>query len=180
MHGGTIYRARKRYVWPGEAAVVVSIVHVVKGAFERPFLLNGKWVDRITAFLFHAGGHADPQGLDENAGKSFSGNYVLGTGFTFDDAEHDGHATTIAEMQRLIEADPRNSERIFPYIGGEEILSDPRQLHSRFVIDFEEFPLKRVSEGASWNDISESVRREQLRSGIVAWGLPPSQKALRP
>ena len=30
-HGGTIFRALKRYKWPGEAAVVVSVVHVSKG-----------------------------------------------------------------------------------------------------------------------------------------------------
>src|SRR5262249_2052577 len=29
-HGGTIYAARKRHKWPGQAAVVVSIVHVSK------------------------------------------------------------------------------------------------------------------------------------------------------
>ncbi len=30
-HGGTIYAARKRLKWPGEAAVVVSVIHVHKG-----------------------------------------------------------------------------------------------------------------------------------------------------
>ena len=30
-NGGVIYSARHRYKWPGEAAVVVSVVHVVKG-----------------------------------------------------------------------------------------------------------------------------------------------------
>src|SRR5205085_6606371 len=29
-HGGTIYRARKRYKWPGQAAVVVSAVNVIR------------------------------------------------------------------------------------------------------------------------------------------------------
>ncbi|MGA2077658.1 MAG: DNA methyltransferase [Terriglobia bacterium] len=30
-HGGTIYQARKRLKWPGQAAVIVSVVHVCKG-----------------------------------------------------------------------------------------------------------------------------------------------------
>ena len=34
-HGGTIYAARKRLKWPGEAAVVVSVVHVHKGPIVR-------------------------------------------------------------------------------------------------------------------------------------------------
>src|SRR3984957_18751471 len=53
-HGGTIYKARKRLAWPGEAAVVVSVVHVCKGELEGPFLLDGRQVPIITAYLFHA------------------------------------------------------------------------------------------------------------------------------
>ena len=29
--GGEIYRATKRVKWPGDAAVVVSVLHIVKG-----------------------------------------------------------------------------------------------------------------------------------------------------
>ena len=54
-------------------------------------------------------------------------------GFTFDDSNPD--ATSIAEMQRLIEKDPRNQERIFPYIGGEEVNSSPTHAHHRYVIN---------------------------------------------
>ena len=45
-NGGTIYRANKRFKWPGEAAVVVSIVHVAKGAMPGPYLLG---VERLIA-----------------------------------------------------------------------------------------------------------------------------------
>ena len=34
-HGGEIYRAVKRYQWPGEAAVVVSVLHVAKTGEAR-------------------------------------------------------------------------------------------------------------------------------------------------
>jgi hypothetical protein len=36
--GGAILRARRRLKWPGEAAVVVSVVHVVKGVATQPVL----------------------------------------------------------------------------------------------------------------------------------------------
>src|SRR5437764_3798559 len=62
-HGGTIYAARRRYKWPGQAAVVVSVVHVAKGSRPGPFDLDGKPVDLVTAYLFHAGGHDDPDPL---------------------------------------------------------------------------------------------------------------------
>jgi N-6 DNA Methylase len=98
--------------------------------------LDGRQVPLISAFLFHAGGNENPSVLLENANKSFIGSYVLGMGFTFDDSNFE--ATPIAEMQRLIEKDPRNAERIFPYIGGEEVNSSPTHAYRRYVINFGE------------------------------------------
>src|SRR5262249_30296847 len=86
-HGGTIYAARKRLKWPGEAAVVVSVVHVFRGQMPGPFQLDGRETSLITAFIFHDGGHEDPSRLHANAGKSFQGSTVLGMGFTFDDTD---------------------------------------------------------------------------------------------
>ena len=101
---------------------------------DLPIILDGKPVEKITAFLFHAGGNNDPQRLIANQDKSFQGSIVLGMGFTFDDGNPD--AISIAEMHRLIEKDPRNQERIFPYIGGEEVNSSPTHSHHRYVINF--------------------------------------------
>ncbi|WP_375448824.1 Eco57I restriction-modification methylase domain-containing protein [uncultured Nostoc sp.] len=134
--GGTIYNAQKRMKWPGLAAVVVSVIHVFKGQYENTKLLDGREVNLISAFLFHAGGNENPKALLANSGKSFIGSYVLGMGFTFDDSNPD--ATTIAEMHRLIEQNPKNAERIFPYIGGEEVNSSPTHIHHRYVINFGE------------------------------------------
>lgn len=99
-----------------------------------PIQLDGKPVEKITAFLFDQGGNDDPATLLVNANKSFQGSIVLGMGFTFDDTNPD--ATSIAEMHRLIDRDPRNQERIFPYIGGEEVNSSPTHSHHRYVINF--------------------------------------------
>ena len=137
-HGGEIYRATKRLKWPGDAAVIVSVLHVTRGEYSRSKVLEGETVDRITAFLFHRGGDADPVRLFANAGKSFVGSYVLGMGFTFDDTDKKGVAAPIAEMQRLAGSDPRNHEVIFPYIGGEEVNSSPAHAHHRHVINFGE------------------------------------------
>ena len=137
-HGGEIYRATKRVQWPGDAAVIVSVLHVAKGPFRGRKVLDGASVDNITAFLFHWGGHADPIRLATNAGKSFVGSYVLGMGFTFDDTDRKGVASSLADMQRLIDSDPRNREVIFPYIGGEEVNTSPTHAHHRHVINFGE------------------------------------------
>ena len=71
-HGGEIYRARKRVRWPGTAAVVVSVLHIAKGAFVGQKRVDDRDVDKITAFLFHRGGHDDPRRLGVNEGKSFA------------------------------------------------------------------------------------------------------------
>lgn len=143
LNGGTIYAARKRYKWPGVAAVVVSVVHLLKGAYAGVKLLEKRAVEQITAFLFANGGHDDPKQLAANAGKSFQGSIVLGMGFTFDDsgpADDDtpGIPSPIATMKRLIAENPKNAEVIFPYIGGEEVNSSPTHLHHRYVINFGE------------------------------------------
>jgi len=79
-----------------------------------PILLDGRPVEKITAFLFPNGGNDDPKPLQVNAGKSFQGSIVLGMGFTFDDTNPD--ATPIAEMHRLIDQNPKNAEVIFPIL----------------------------------------------------------------
>ncbi len=172
-HGGTIYAARRRTKWPGQAAVVVSTVHVRKQLsvvssqlsakqlttdnLELTTTLDGRPVPLITAYLFHAGGHENPATLAANANKSFIGSYVLGMGFTFDDTDKDGVASPIAEMHRLIEKDPRNAERIFPYIGGEEVNDSPTHAHHRYVINFGDMT---EAEARRWPDLMAIVEEK--------------------
>lgn len=170
--GGTIIDAKRRIKWPGEAAVVISTVHIHKGLIPGPYMLDGREVERITAFLFHAGGDDDPARLAANAGKSFQGSIVLGMGFTFDNTGKKGIASPLAEMHRLIEKDPRNAERIFPYIGGEEVNTSPTQSHHRYVINFEDFPLERADLAESWKDASSRQRQAWLRDGVVPLDYP--------
>ena len=166
-NGGEIYGARRRVKWPGLAAVVVSVLHVHKGDFASVKLLDDEPVDTITAFLFHRGGHNDPARLKANAGQSFQGSIVLGMGFTFDDTDTKGVATPLAEMHRLIAEDPRNRDAIFPYIGGEEVNTSPTHAHHRYVINFQDYPLRREDLGELWAEAKENRRREWLRSGVV-------------
>ena len=146
-HGGEIYDVHTRVKWPGLAAVVVSVLHVAKGRFSGQKRLDGKAVEKITAFLFHRGGNNDPARLKANAGKSFQGSIVLGMGFTFDDSDRKGVATPLAELRRLLEDNPRNKEAIFPYIGGEEVNTSPTHAHHRYVINFRDYPLRRADAG---------------------------------
>ena len=87
QHNGEIFSARKRVKWPGRAAVVASMLHIMKGKCSSTKRLNDQEVETITAFLFHHGDHDDPARLAANSGKSFVGSYILGMGFTFDDTD---------------------------------------------------------------------------------------------
>ena len=171
-HGGHIYRARRRLKWPGEAAVVVSVIHAAKGVYSGPRTLDGQYVETISAFLVHSGSNDDPERLKANASKSFVGSYVLGMGFTFDDTDSKGVATALAEMRRLIEENPRNREVIFPYIGGEEVNTSTTHAHHRYVINFRDWPLRRADFGATWQDANDHTRRDWRRDGIVPLDYP--------
>jgi len=171
-NGGTIYAARRRLPWPGEAAVVVSVIHIAKGRYEGPRHLDGQEAETITAFLFHRGGHDDPARLQANAGKSFVGCFLRCMGFTFDDTDAKGVATPLAGMRRLLDDNPRNREAVFPYIGGEELNASPTHAHRRYTIDFRDWPLRRADLGARWRDASDDRRRNWRRTGVVPLDYP--------
>lgn len=155
QNGGTIYNTQKRVRWIGLAAVVVSVIHAFKGEYQGIKLLDGREVDLISAFLFHAGENENPAVLLSDANKSFIGSIVLGMGFTFDDSNPD--ATPIAEMHRLIEKNPKNQEQIFPYIGGEEVNSSPIHTHHRYVINFGEMS---ENEAKQYGDLYTIVKEK--------------------
>jgi len=154
--GGRIFSARRRLRWPAPgAAVNVSVVHAMKGRDAIPApVLDGTPVPQISAFLFHRGANDDPIPLLENRGIAFSGMKVYGQGFLF--ADDDDSATRISEMERLIERDSRNQERIFPYLGGEEVNESPTHSHARYVIDFEEMTLEQAQ---MWPDLLALLER---------------------
>jgi hypothetical protein len=170
--GGTIYAATRRRKWPGDAAVVVSIVHISKGKASSPFSLDGRKVPIITAFLFHDGGDNDPAPLRANAEICFEGAKIYGQGFTFDDSDTKGMANPISVMKELIVNDKRNAARIFPYLGGEELNDDPTHAHRRWVINFADFPLSKRENLPGWFECSDDRRKAMIREGIVAHDYP--------
>lgn len=136
--GGQIRRAVRRYRWPGEAAVVVSILHICKGE-PTTRDLDGTPVTRISAYLVEGGFDADPEQLSANAGRSFIGSKIYGQGFLFDDA--DPKANSLSERDTILVRNPESASVIHPYIGGEEANNDPAHLHHRQVFDFESMSL---------------------------------------
>lgn len=158
--GGVIYNAQRRVMWPGQAAVVVSTVHLSKGTPKITRLLDGQKTDVITAYLFNRGGHDDPLRLVSNSHQSFNGSKIYGQGFLFDDADPKGIATSISEMKEIIDNHPNYAEAIYPYIGGKELNTSPLHLHHRFAINFGE---RGISEcRAKWPELVRIVEAKVL------------------
>ena len=114
--------------------------------------------------------------------RAFIGSIVLGMGFTFDDTDKKGIASPITRtraeelaksgerpisMEELIAKDPRNQERIFPYIGGKEVNDSPTQAHHRYVINFEQMSEEEASD---WPDlmriVEEKVKPETVEAEV--------------
>ena len=147
--GGVIYDAIRTLPWPGDAAVIVSVVHIARGsaALEVPCVLDGDKVAAINSRLRSGAERPDPVPLLTNADKSFQGSVVLGMGFVLTPEERDS----------LIHKSHKNGERIFPYIGGEEVNSHPTQDFNRYVINFGDMTLEQA---ARWPDLLSIVREK--------------------
>ena len=133
-NGGSIYSAIRQFKWPGMAAVTVSVIHLIQSSTAISRSLDGRQVEKITAFLFHDGTNDDPLPLRRNLDRCLQGAIAFGSGFIFDDT--DESTNSLEEMRKLQETYGNANEVIFPYLGGDEILNDPRQMHFRFAIDF--------------------------------------------
>lgn len=151
--GAVIYAAYPNEPWPGKAAVITSRVHVYKGKWRGERSLLGRPAPVISAFLSDRQ-EWSPKRLRANEGKAFIGSYVLGMGFVL----------TFDEAARMLNADPKNAEVIFPYLDGQDLNTDPEQRPSRFVINFWDWPEERAQEyELPWQWIEERVKPERQR-----------------
>ena len=170
---GAIVEAVRRYKWPGIAAVIVSVVHVAKKAPQQPAFLDGKPVDRISAFLFP--GEVDRMPAKLCSSPVFSaGSDITGQGFLFDDG--DPKASPLSQMREILALYPSSQERIFPYIGGEEVNTSPTQSPHRFVIYLSDLNTEEKLE--EWPALA-SIVREKVKPERDALGGNPNNIPLK-
>jgi hypothetical protein len=148
--GTTIRAAVKSAHWPTrsvnlEYSVLWSSRQEPAKGVSR--LLDGRPVRLITTLLDAAESDlGKPFRLTANAGIASNGSMLYGMGF----------AMTPEEGQRLIEHDSRNRDVLSPYVSGEDLNSRPDCSASRWVIDFQDWPLSRAEE---YPDCMDIVRR---------------------
>ena len=142
-NGGSIFAARKRLPWPGEASVFVSQVHFSKGETTEPRILEGKATTSISAFLFSGDVNSDPLPLLANSARSFQGCNTSGQGFLFSDDDASG--TPLDAIDEITEANPRAAELIRPYYSGEAINHSAKLVPYRFVFGFGRATLEQAT-----------------------------------
>ncbi len=171
--GGQIYDAVRRFRWPGAAAVVVSIIHIAKRSSLIQPHLDGRAVARISAYLFDSSMDDSPARLTPNPYFSL-GSKIYGQGFLFMDGE--SGATPIAERERILSAHPGWESRIPPYIGGEEINTDPRQQFNRYAINLSD--VESVDALSAWPELRDIVA-EKVRPERELLGDNPNNTPLK-
>lgn len=148
-HAFSIFSTTVDMPWPGDAGVTVSVAHLAKGTPARlaPVDLNGRKVNVLNSRLRPKPERPDPSKLSSNADRSYQGSIILGIGFIL----------TPEEREELVGKAPNNAERIFPYLGGEEVNSSPTQSPHRHVISFGQMDL---DEAETWPDLISIVREK--------------------
>lgn len=141
--GGTITNAVASQVWSGDAVVHVSIVNWIKGPFKGKKKLfrqvgdhaESPWemveVDSIASTLSF--NFDVSQAVDISANKRPKSTYQGQT------HGHSGFLLSDDEANEMIGRDAKNKNVIFPYLGGEDLLSSSPPMYCRYVIDFQEF-----------------------------------------
>ena len=165
--GLEVYDARTNIPWSQEsagsdAAVTVSIVHMAAGlpAQRAERRCEGRACTVINSQLAPRAERNDPDKLIANAGAAFQGCIIFGTGFILAPEERDS----------LISKGARNAERVFPYLGGQEVNTSPEHTFDRYVISFGQMSLE---EAEAWPDllsiVAEKVRpeREKVRDAFA-------------
>ncbi len=144
-NGGIIYDAVQSMPWSGEASVDVSIVNWTKS--EPPFSLRRLHVfrgqDERDEYVFerldlpHISSSLSEQ-TDVSNAKPLKSNRLPKRVFQGQTTSHKAFVLSREETHELVRKDEENSAVIFPYLRGEDMLSNASSQPQDFVIDFEQ------------------------------------------
>jgi hypothetical protein len=171
--GGVAYRGCSRMVWPGNAAVVVSIAWVSRDDWQGLKILDDRTVQAINGALEEDVQIKRPLKLKALKSKFSQGQDVLGRGFEL----------TEEERAAILEEDPNCSEVIFPIFNAQDINTMPALHAYRWVIYFRDWPEERAKKfGPAFRRVEELVKpyRKSLAGQIHQdcfwkfWDLRPS------
>ena len=167
---GIIFDAITQYKWPGSASVTVNIICIIKNLKPLSILLNYKQVNSISSFLFKGNVNSSPNSLQGSKYLAFQGCVVAGNGFIFDNNDTKGVTSSIDLMKSIISKNPLSTDRIFPYISGEEVNDSPIHQSNRYIINLGDRTIEECE--SKWPELVEVVKknvkeaREALNSEV--------------
>lgn len=142
--GGEIFNAISSQKWSGEAQVTVSIINFIN---KKPYtgitprMLDGNVVKRISSRL--RSGNDDSTSTTQEASPipynkniAFVGVMPNGKGFLLSEEN----------AKKLIKNDSTTKQALKKYLTGEDINQNPDQTPSRWIIDFQDWPLEKASQ----------------------------------
>ncbi len=154
--GGAVYRGCSRMVWPGNAAVVVSIAWVARNEWQGQKVLDDRTVSVINGALEEDFQIKRPLKLKALKGKFSQGQDIMGRGFEL----------TAEERAEMLAADPSCAEVIFPLFNGQDLNTMPRLEPYRWVIYFRDWSEEKAREyGAAFRRVEELVK--PYRDGLT-------------
>ena len=112
--------ATRRYKWPGLAAVIVSVVHLYKAKLRRTQAAGWQAGPDPHRLSVPRRQPRRSPGAERQRRQELSRQHRLGHGLYLRRHRQRWRGQPpMADMHRLIQQDPRNQQRIFPYLGGE-------------------------------------------------------------
>jgi len=139
-NGGTIYAAIRRLRWPGQASVIVCIVHICRTKdWQSKRWLGGKPVQFLAPLLLPIPMSGEPVPLLANSGKAFKGCEIGSLGFLF-------NATKVQHLRSLKR--PDGTPLVKEYIGGKDLNRGPIPRSGRFIIDSDGLDRKDLPQDA--------------------------------
>jgi hypothetical protein len=123
--GFHVFRAIRQLPWPGEATVVVSVLHLLNGSDARSKFIDDHECRRISVYLKDDYIDDDPKALLSNAGIAYEGFGPYGAGFIIKEGSAE---------QATLQNDPRYEPILFDYIGGNDILNHPSGKSNRKIV----------------------------------------------
>lgn len=157
--GATILAAVRSVTWPGAAAIEYAQVWLRKGTWHGRRALDGRLVGNISTMLTEDEASADPVPLLAWENMAFEGVKTQGTGFLLNEAE----------VATLRSQDPGSDQVVRPYLSGEDVNSRSDCSHSRWAINFWDWPLHSANGETAASDfpaclaiVEERVRPERL------------------
>ena len=134
--------------------MIVSVIHAIRGSYPGVPSLDGKPVDRISAFLLASEVDDDPALLWESSALAFLGSKTQGIGFVIND--NNTGCPSSREVAEALEKQPAAAAFVRPYVGGEDLMTMPIPGYPLQVIDFGNL---RSGDLEEWPALVELLRK---------------------